>query len=788
MPDTEEEHLETHRGYAVNSSDAKRTFGEATQLYHAKHYAEALQLLDGLDAAFPMNQEIMYPRALCLAALKQPEEAIQVLNQLEMMFQDNRATALKAQLENAAPAASSGPAQSPAQRTAPRPAAAAGFPFVKAGILVAIIAAAAAGAYFYMQRDKSGDSASKRAPRTVPSERGESEQEKIDQAMRRQMELSSTPPFSVLYDTGTESAEALDANSFAGHSGWTQVGDDQLDYSFRGDAVLMNNQVILVLRKQGAGGELYGRPTDHQRHYATIAPGGEVQGIDSISVLQCAQDTVVVEAAFRSAGGQSLPLRYELALGQVFVKMTPGPGTETLRVSSESRFAILPDFFADDMVIDADTVMVDEAELPSENFLLHMVGDEDAIVMDVWSNREQDVKVLLKVEGSRRRIQSSEVAFGEEGSVWTALLTGNGIWHMRDIRLMDKGVEIPLDWRWPFPALWRVDWRRSDKLTDSWEMMTETPEGDFQKHGMFSEEEDAWTAKDWWGGGHPRMRIASGYGRFHYPCWTDRDGWGWIEPLMSRNREGSESTSALPEFVGPMLLYPLNRLDSTPLEDFTVVDVVRGCLGVGPCEYILDIEGQHENFEGFPTCTVRDVLDDIYGKGQQKARRDDVEKALENVVAFVALIRGRIDEYHQFAEDMLKYLDEQWEKNLDQRPFIEEMQELTRRILTAYESREENIKSVREAEKLAKKFRSSLLDYDGSDALSQCQEYTKAWVEIGGNQDTLVAECRMAVKQLRQRAALSLTWDPGRTQLVEEIRTRTENVLRNPVNYEAPRH
>ena len=40
------------------------------------------------------------------------------------------------------------------------------------------------------------------------------------------------------------------------------------------------------------------------------------------------------------------------------------------------------------------------------------------------------------------------------------------------------------------------------------------------------------------------------------------------------------------------MIYPINRCRETPLEEFTVVDVVRATLGVGPCEYILDVEGQ----------------------------------------------------------------------------------------------------------------------------------------------------------------------------------------------------
>lgn len=33
-----------------------------------------------------------------------------------------------------------------------------------------------------------------------------------------------------------------------------------------------------------------------------------------------------------------------------------------------------------------------------------------------------------------------------------------------------------------------------------------------------------------------------------------------------------------------MLVYPLDRTDRTPIEKFTVVDVMRQALGIGPCK------------------------------------------------------------------------------------------------------------------------------------------------------------------------------------------------------------
>ena len=92
------------------------------------------------------------------------------------------------------------------------------------------------------------------------------------------------------------------------------------------------------------------------------------------------------------------------------------------------------------------------------------------------------------------------------------------------------------------------------------------------------------------------------------------------------------------------------------------------------------------------------------------------------------------------------------------------------------------------ATKLVEEFRATLLDYEGDDALAKCQKLTAGFTQIGGHQDHLVGECRVAVKMLRQKAALAMAVDPRTAVVAKEIRRRTQAMLRNPTSYEAPRH
>ncbi len=131
-------------------------------------------------------------------------------------------------------------------------------------------------------------------------------------------------------------------------------------------------------------------------------------------------------------------MRYELAMGQPFVKTEPRDGTTALWVEAPCRFIVLPDFFADDIVIDAAELSVTRAELPSENFLLHLLPERDAIVMTVASNRTQDARIELASRRSGNsgsisatasgaeagQINRSQMFYGAGGKIWVAVLQG----------------------------------------------------------------------------------------------------------------------------------------------------------------------------------------------------------------------------------------------------------------------------------------------------------------------------------------------------------------------------
>jgi hypothetical protein len=430
----------------------------------------------------------------------------------------------------------------------------------------------------------------------------------------------------------------------------------------------------------------------------------------------------------------------------------------------------MPDFFADDMVVDARQLPAARAELPSDSFLINLLGKGDSILMSVWTNRQEDVVATLSGEGNDRQIAANDIPCGKKDKVWVAVLSAPGIWHERDIATADTGKTITLDWKPPIPAMWRVDWRRDDQLSDSWEMLTQRPAGDYVKQRLVGSTDTL--PRD-------RKRWNTVLGTFFYPCWIDKDNSAFLQPLKKQKTV---------RFDGPAVIYPLGRVNSTPLDAFTVVDIVRATLGVGPCEYILDLEGQQGQYKGRATCANRDTLNPIYEKKQQVERKSEVEDSLSDVIIFIRHIRSRIETYGQFGHDTRDYLVGQKSAHPELEKPIGELETLTGVIDKRIAARREKIKTPDEAAKMIDAFRKDGLDDVSPNAFKKCKQFTESIVEIGDNQDELAGECRLAVKILRERAGLLLAGDPRMAEVSHEIRARSQKVLRNPANHESAGH
>jgi hypothetical protein len=531
--------------------------------------------------------------------------------------------------------------------------------------------------------------------------------------------------------------------------------------AFKGDATLSNGRISLVIPKGGSGAELrVGTATRAVLHLSGVAQ------IDHVAVAEFGKGGATLEI-----GNAKVRAKLKVKKGDVTVEVQPGEGAEKLRVDCPSRFIVLPDFFADDIVIDARKLPPASVEIPSENFVLQLAGKGEAIVMSVFENKEQDVRLSLNGAGNDRVATGSEIEFGKGRKIWVSVLEAPQIWHVREIEAADAGKTLPLDWKMPFPAAWRCDLTRANDLADSWEMLLQKDkDGDYTK-------------PSWMGGGPERMpptrkRWTTVLGSFFYPVWSDADRNGFIAPLKHDKVA----------FKGPAVIYPVNRVNETPLDAFTVIDLVRNTLGAGPCEYLLDLEGNRSTNRGRATCSSRDILTGIYKEGQQKAKRAEVEKVLQDDLLFVTFIRSRITKYVEAAAKIREYLAEQKRAHPELSGPLDELDKIAAEVDSRFAARKEKMKTPDHVAKMNDDFRRDVMDYEGPDALDRCKKYATALVEVGDNQDELSGECRWVIKAIRQKAGLLMAADARMAPIAAELRSKCAETLKGPAGHEGNRH
>jgi len=93
----------------MTSQEAAQKFQQSKTLFAQKRYPEAMIMLDEINAAFPDQKDVLYGRAMCLAELQRPLEAIRICEQAVAMHNDQKSQALLNRLRREHGAIQEGP-------------------------------------------------------------------------------------------------------------------------------------------------------------------------------------------------------------------------------------------------------------------------------------------------------------------------------------------------------------------------------------------------------------------------------------------------------------------------------------------------------------------------------------------------------------------------------------------------------------------------------------------------------------------------------------------------------
>jgi hypothetical protein len=516
----------------------------------------------------------------------------------------------------------------------------------------------------------------------------------------------------------------------------------------------------------------------------------------------------------------------EFSLGlEGLVKINPGAHAASVEVRTSARYAVLPDFFADDVVFDPVNLAMPSLSIPAENFLLQFLEGGNTIVMCDWPGRlkqarkgaanpsgkeeqqgsEPQVDLVFSGEGAARRVAAARIEFQGQ-PVYAGILERKGIWHDQDASALPTYKPATIDWKRPFEARWRGDFivAPGRRLAD-WP--TRNQSFDFKNTANAQSGSDPLDARftaatssarsanwekngvTWWEKGDadaPEIWQESLASFFIYPAVLKGD-----EVRLCLYADKGKRKA--PHVYQHVIIYPLGRVRETPLDVFTPIDLMRETLGQGPCEYILDIAGINPRKPGgdratlaYATCGlwdshIRPIAEHLKKKPDgsyeplDEKTKTHLIQALEDMWYFVHAIHDRLREYKKWGADMDAFCRQESSRSAAIKLIADQtLAQLDRLNSDIARHKFEGPGS----EAWWKERVPELIQMVKADNYAEVSSIATIR-KLGNDQDERVSRCRQYVKAMLQEITFQDTSDAGARAFAAEVRNRCRQMLRN---------
>ena len=522
------------------------------------------------------------------------------------------------------------------------------------------------------------------------------------------------------------------------------------EYSFKGDVVVENEHLTAVFLSGKGKVVIYSKtdPSKKRIEFVPLQLKGKQASIKHGSILQNTGDEAVLEVSFSSRGAKD-SFSAIFSFDQTgIIEIKPAENMKGISLLSPIEFGVLPDFIGDDLIYDSEKYPSGTTlHVPSENLFLGLLEGQNNMLVVTWPKGRQQMRLVLSKSQENRLIES--VDFDNDGrNIYLALLEAPGIWHKEDLKPTYLEKDIAVNWKRPFRAKW----------------ITQLIEADVKTTFTFKEsKETIWRGVT---------------GRYNFPVWFN-DG-------KTFYRLGKKIPPK-----GYSLVYALER-NGTPASISTPVDIMKATLGRQACDTILDLPGRklrnHHRRGGTgvrraATCGCTEAMQVVFDAGEEVKRKEYVAEAVDDMVYFVERHVERIEEYQDFANNMIKYLNLAGKSTADLKPFIDNMQAIVQEIPRGYRIQKENMKSLEYAAELSRKTK-ALTRKKSSQNLPTYNDLSLKWRTMGGAQDTVIGQCHTITRKLFQEAGYGCVNQPGAVKIAREIRRRCRECLRNPDGYE----
>jgi hypothetical protein len=510
-----------------------------------------------------------------------------------------------------------------------------------------------------------------------------------------------------------------------------EVPEGNLTHSLRNGVVLANDCLTITLRRHSSGAQVQIVTSAGLKARAAIGalsggPQPPSEGSQPIADASI-EGLRIVENSAAAVAVEAPNDKFRITMGQPVLEVTPGKRTGIIFVRSMCDYLVVPNFFGDDRFYDAQTLTARQTGLPTENCYLTLGRGRDSMMMCTWATPNLNADAILWMSGTQKIICGCQVECLPGKPVWLAFMEGKNLWHGQIVKEDQSSVNDPLvlDWRRPFPAKWRGSWRTMDNPAEIGSVTTTS-----------EKIEDLDTRVDL-----TQLLITAGGTRLYKATFGH---------MM-------------------LVLYLIDRSAATPLDVFTPMDILRNTLGVGPCQYVLDTEGLGSD-EAATGDTVAAWIEKQLKKPDAAAAAEEIAGRIEGLTAAANRVVQRVKAYGDVVGDL--------ERLVAGSPDVV--------VKSVARLRDTTNNQICYAEGYAKNIREDLagavaaLRKSDREPAMKAAEVLKA---MGAAHNRALAECRMAVREVKQ-AARAVEWDEKATAAEKEaarkVRAQVEEFLYPP--------
>lgn len=521
-------------------------------------------------------------------------------------------------------------------------------------------------------------------------------------------------------------------------------------YAFKGDAVVENLHLIAAFPAQAGSMVIYSKADLKKKvELVPMQLKGHRASIAKCSIIQNTGDEATLDLSF-SAGGETDTLNVSVSLGRTgIVAVKPAESMKGVSMVSDIAYGVVPSFVGDDLVFaPGHYPALDTLCIPSESLFLGLLKGQSSMLVVTWPEGKQAVTLSLNTETPRQGLIESVDVENDGKNLYLALLEAPDIWHKEELKRSYLERDIATNWTRPFHAKWK----------------TQLLEGGIRTTFVFQE-----AKQNIWRGG---------VGSYIYPVWFDGD------TAMVR------LSKKIPP-KGESVIYFTER-QGTPLSVSAPMDIVEASLGRAAYDVILDAAGRQlrthhrrgaAGIRRACTCGCTEAIEAIFKAGEEVNKKAYVEAAVDDMVYFVTRHLARIDEYQEFARDIVDLLEQTDPSPGELKPFIDSMAEITRELQEECSRARENMKTLAYAGQLAQQTK-ALTQNKAPGNLQACLELGKQWRAMGGAQDDVLAQSHRLVRKLFVEAGYQGVQHPRAAEITRRIRAMCRQCLRNPDGYE----